>query len=173
MFNRNPNVSKRQFAMVDDLDAPDLGAPSGPTHAKGERIPFAGGTFNVAETIETDPQWGPAAAHKREQGRARERQEQHELNMMRTRHQALNVRQFPTGEDLAARAAAIKAKAMVSATPTKDATGQQILDFPEGGQASKWAEPNAARRRAAEAAHNSGEQYSDAYDYDMDDDERR
>jgi hypothetical protein len=48
MFNRNPNVSKRQFAMVDDLDA----VPSStPTHASGESIPFAGGSFNVRQNL--------------------------------------------------------------------------------------------------------------------------
>jgi hypothetical protein len=53
MFNRNPNMNRRQFHTVDD-DL-DVAMPSsGPnTHAKGESIPFAGGTFNVHKNLLT------------------------------------------------------------------------------------------------------------------------
>jgi hypothetical protein len=98
--------------------------------------------------------------------------ESHELNMMRT--PPLNVRQFPTGEDLAARAQAIKAKAMVRAMPTRRDTGQEVIPFPEGGQESKWKaireRSNAARERGRADRQDMG--YSDHYDYDMSDDER-
>jgi hypothetical protein len=54
----------------------------------------------------------------------------HDANMARTPHETLQPRQFAPGE-LAARAQAIKAKAMVRAMPTRTDTGQQYLPLEE------------------------------------------